>query len=58
MTKKDDCTEIALSRLARVEVAGAAASAEATAEMSAACEIGDPASPLVGVRSRAVRVVE
>ncbi len=45
-----------MSRLARVEVAGAAASAEAAAAVSATCEVGDPASPLIGVGSRAVCV--
>ncbi len=50
------CAELALSRLARVVVAGAAASAEATAAVPAAREVGDPAAPLVRVRTRVVRV--
>jgi hypothetical protein len=56
MTKTDNCTEIAISRLARVEVAGPAATAKATAAATAACEVGDPAASLVRVGSRAVRV--
>ncbi len=44
-----DSTEQAIAR-----VVVAAASAESTAAVSAACEVGEPASPLVGVGSRAV----
>jgi hypothetical protein len=39
-TTGSSCTELALSRLARVVVAGAAASAEATAAVPAAREVG------------------
>jgi hypothetical protein len=56
-TQGNSFPEIAFSRLARVVVADAAASAEATAAVPAAREVGDPAAPLVRVRSRVVRVV-
>jgi hypothetical protein len=52
---------MALSRLALVVVGGAAASAEsaaavATAAVPAASEVGDPAAPLIRMRTRVVRV--
>ncbi len=50
------CAELALSRLALVVVAVAAASAEAAAAVPATCEVGDPAAPLIRVRTRVVRV--